>query len=107
RAAGRKGIWSGGMPLLGYDIDSRHKLLINGSEAKQVRAIFRLYAQHGSLRRVLEKLDQRGWQTKRWQTRQGHARGGRPFTKSSLYQLLTNVTYLGKVRYKKEAHAGE
>ena len=33
--------------------------------------------------------------------------GGRPFTKSTLHQLLTNVTYLGKVRYKDEVHDGE
>ena len=40
-------------------------------------------------------------------TRQGRVRGGRPFTKGSLYQLLTNVTYNGQVRYHKEVHAGE
>ena len=40
-------------------------------------------------------------------TRQGHVRGGRPFTKGSLYQLLTNVTYVGRVRYRQEVHPGE
>jgi site-specific DNA recombinase len=44
---------------------------------------------------------------KRWQTRQGRQRGGRPFTKTSLYRLLTNVLYAGKVRYKDEIHDGE
>jgi site-specific DNA recombinase len=34
-------------------------------------------------------------------------RGGRPFTKNSLYQLLTNVTCIGQVRYKNEVHPGE
>jgi site-specific DNA recombinase len=34
-------------------------------------------------------------------------RGGQPFTKSSLYQLLTNVTYTGHVRYHREVHPGE
>jgi hypothetical protein len=29
------------------------------------------------------------------------------FTKNSLYQLLTNVTYSGQVRYKHEVHPGE
>jgi DNA invertase Pin-like site-specific DNA recombinase len=35
------------------------------------------------------------------------APGGRPFTKTSLYRLLTNVSYVGKVRYKDEIHQGE
>jgi site-specific DNA recombinase len=106
-AARRKGIWSGGMPLLGYDVDEHGKLLVNQGEAEQVRAIFRLYLQHGSLRRVLQEIDRHGWRTKCWQTRKGHQRGGRPFTKSTLHQLLTNITNLGKVRHKHEAHLGE
>ena len=34
-------------------------------------------------------------------------RGGKPFTKTSLHKLLTNVTYVGKVRHKTELHDGE
>jgi len=30
-----------------------------------------------------------------------------PFTKATLHKLLTNITYLGKVRYKNEVHDGE
>jgi site-specific DNA recombinase len=29
------------------------------------------------------------------------------FTKNSLYALLTNVTYIGRIKYKDEVHAGE
>src|SRR5262249_1573589 len=47
------------------------------------------------------------WVNKRWQTRQGYERGGRPFDRTSLHRLLTNVAYLGKSRYKNEVHAGE
>ena len=35
-------------------------------------------------------------------TKSGKERGGRHFDKSSLFKLLTNVAYLGKVRYKEE-----
>jgi site-specific DNA recombinase len=56
---------------------------------------------------VVEELARRGWCTKQTATRQGRVRGGRPFTKGSLYQLLTNVTYVGQVRYHKEVHPGE
>ena len=56
---------------------------------------------------VIAELDRRGWANKRWVTRKGVVRGGKPFTKTSLHKLLTNVTYIGKVRYKNELHDGE
>jgi site-specific DNA recombinase len=107
-AARRKGKWSGGMPLLGYDVDPRGgRLLVNDDEAARVRAIFALYLEHEGLVPVVQELNRRGWLTKRWVTRKGAVRGGKPFTKTSLHSLLTNVTYIGKVRHKKELHDGE
>jgi site-specific DNA recombinase len=55
----------------------------------------------------VKELERRGWAGKRWQTRKGGDRGGEPFTRTSLYRLLTNVAYAGKVRYKQEVHDGE
>lgn len=107
-AARRKGKWSGGMPLLGYDVDPRgSKLVINPEEAARVRFMFQEYLRQGSLNAVVDELSRRGWSTKQWTTRKGRLRGGKPFTKGQLYQLLTNVTYLGQIRYKDELHAGE
>jgi site-specific DNA recombinase len=107
-AARRKGKWSGGKPLLGYDVDPRgSRLVINPQEAKQVRAIFALYGTKHGLRPVLQELERRRWLTKQWVTHKGHARGGKPFTKSSLHRLLTNVIYIGRLKYKKEVHKGE
>jgi site-specific DNA recombinase len=107
-AARRKGKWVGGMPLLGYDVDPRDsKLVVNPQEAERVRAIFALYLKYQGLVKLAAELDKRGWQTKRWQTRKGAFRGGLPFTKTNLHHLLTNVVYLGKVRYKQEVHGGE
>ena len=107
-AARRRGKWSGGMPLLGYDVDPHgSKLLVNEHEAIRVRAIFKLYLRHESLIRVIGELHRRGWCNKRWTTRKGHDRGGLPFTKTTLHKLLTNPTYAGKIRYKNELHAGE
>jgi site-specific DNA recombinase len=105
-AARRKGKWVGGMPLLGYNlVDS--KLVVDPDEAEQVRQIFGLYLEHEGLLRVVEELDARGWRTKRWTTGRGTVRGGRAFNKNSLWYLLTNITYVGKVRYKEEIHEGE
>jgi site-specific DNA recombinase len=105
-AARRKGKWSGGMPILGYNV-AETKLVVNAGEAKLVRQIFDLYLEHQSLLAVVRELNARGCRTKRWTTKKGAARGGRPFDKGSLYQLLTNPAYIGKIRYKDEVHAGE
>ena len=106
-ATRRKGKWSGGHPILGYDVDERSKLIVNEAEAERVRAIFALYLKHPGLIPVVQELARRGWGLKRWTTRKGHAVGGKPFTKTSLHHLLTNVAYIGQVRYKQEVHAGE
>ena len=107
-ATRRKGKWAGGHPLLGYDVDPRgYKLVVNEPEAERVRAVFRLYLEHESLLPVVLELERRGWTNKRWQTRKGRERGGKPFDRTTLYRLLTNVAYIGKVRYKNEVHDGE
>ena len=107
-ATRRKGKWAGGHPLLGFDVDPRAlRLVVNEAEAERVRAIFDLYLLHESLLPVVEELERRGWVNKKWVTRKGHARGGRLFTRTSLHRLLSNVAYLGKVRYRDEVHPGE
>ena len=107
-ATRRKGKWSGGLPVLGYDVDPQgYRLVLNEDEAVQVRAIFQLYLQHEAMLPVVQELKRRGWLNKRWTTRAGQERGGQSFTKTSLHRLLTNVLYAGQVRYKDEVHAGE
>jgi site-specific DNA recombinase len=107
-ATRRKGKWAGGMPLLGYDVDpTAKKLEVNPEEAVRVRAIFALFLEQESLQETLDAINQRQWLNKRWLTRKGRERGGRAFSRVRLRQLLGNPVYLGKVRYKKEVHAGE
>jgi site-specific DNA recombinase len=107
-ASRRKGKYLGGAPVLGYDVDPVAKrLLVSADEAERVRAIFTLYLEHQALLPVVQELERRGWVGKRWATRKGPERGGKPFTKTSLHKLLTNVSYIGKVRYRDELHAGE
>lgn len=107
-ATRRKGKWTGGHPILGYDVDPNgYKLRVNDAEAVRVRAIFDLYVQHESLLPVAKELAARNWRNKRWQTRKGHERGGKPFDRTTLHRLLTNPAYIGKVHYKDEVHNGE
>jgi site-specific DNA recombinase len=105
-ATRRKGKWSGGHPVLGYDVVDR-KLVINEAEAACVREIFELYLEHQSLISTIQELNRRGWKTKRWTIKKGGESGGRPFDKGNLHGLLTNVLYIGQVRYKDEVHPGE
>ena len=105
-ATRRKGKWSGGRPLLGYDVVDT-KLVVNEAEVAQVRQIFQLYLAHQALMPVLKELEKRGWRTKQWTTKKETACGGQRFDKARLYGLLTNVAYIGKVRYKTEVHDGE
>jgi site-specific DNA recombinase len=108
RAARRKGKWIGGYPILGYDVAPKGgALLVNPAEAERVREIFRLYLKLGSLIPVLEELENRGLRMKAWTTREGIQRGGSPFTKTTLYKLLTNVAYIGKVKFEGKLFDGE
>ena len=107
-AARRKGKWVGGIPMLGYDVSPQGgSLILNDAEAERVRAIFELYLDRGSLIPVIQELDQRGWTLKEWTTRKGTRAGGARFTKSTLYNLLTNATYIGKVNYHHQLYDGE
>src|ERR1022692_4459256 len=65
-AAQRKGKWIGGHPFLGYDIDPKGgRIVVNPEEAEQVRTLFGLYLELGSLLPVLQEAERRGLLTKR------------------------------------------
>jgi site-specific DNA recombinase len=108
RAARRKGKWIGGNLVLGYDVAPQGgALVINAKESDQVREICQLYLELRALIPVLDEIDQRGWRMKVWTTRDGRSRGGARFTKNTLYSLLTNVVYTGRVRFEGKVLAGE
>lgn len=106
----RRGKWTGGTPVLGYDVDRSGpspKLVINASEAARVRHIFELYLERGSLLPVVEELAKRDWRNKVWTTKSNQPKGGQPFDRGSLHSLLTNPLYVGKIVHKKTLHNGE
>ncbi len=97
RAAKQRGMWCGGRPVLGYDVVGK-KLVVNADEAEQVRATFRLYLEHGTLRGTVEELRRRGWRNKTFTNKKGAAVEGEELTKPRLHALLTNPLYIGQVR---------
>lgn len=107
--ARQKGRWGGGPPILGYDIDALpggNRLVVNPREAKLVREIFDLYLECSSVQKTIRRLDERGVKNKAWTTKKGDAKGGSGFEKSTMFKMLTNVTYIGKVRHKTEVYDG-
>jgi site-specific DNA recombinase len=108
RAARRKGKWIGGMPVLGYDVAAEGgRLVVNESEAEQVREIFDLYIQHRSLTTVVEELGRRGWTTKSYQSQRGQPHGGLPLQEPTVLRLLTNALYVGRVEHDGQFYSGE
>lgn len=107
-AARRRGQWSGGRPILGYDlVPGEQRLTVNPTEAEQVCAIFQMYLDKESILSTAQALNVRGWTTKRWIAANGNVIGGRPFDRPNLHHLLTNVAYIGRVRYRDETHPGQ
>jgi site-specific DNA recombinase len=107
-AARKKGKWTGGYPVLGYDSDpSRSRLVVNEGEAEQVRGIFNLFLQHQSLMATLDEIQRRGWRLKSWTTNQGQRHQGGPFDRPALIRLLRNVLYRGDIGHKGKIYRGE
>jgi site-specific DNA recombinase len=107
-AARRKGKWIGGQPVLGYDIDPKGgRLVVNPEEAEQVKTLYGLYLELGSLLPVLQAAERRGILTKRWTTEDGNVRGGQRISKGTLHYILTNAIYTGMVDHKGKLYPGE
>lgn len=105
-ASKKKGLWMGGPLPLGYKVVER-KLLPVPEEAERVRYIMQCYVESFSAPRLLERLAGEGVRTKIQQRASGPHRGGIPFARGSLFHLLKNPIYRGKIVHKGEVYDGE
>jgi site-specific DNA recombinase len=96
-ATRRKGMFTGGRPVLGFDVHDK-QLVVNRAEADTVRSIFQAYLEHGGLVATVAELERRGITNKSWTSKAGHRIRGATFDKCSMRGLLTNPLYIGKVR---------
>lgn len=94
------------MPPLGYDIEKR-ALIVNQSEAELVRFIFQRFLEMKSVHVLKADLDSKGIKSKLWTTAKGERRGGFPFSRGALYDLLGNATYRGGVEHKGKIFPGQ
>jgi len=104
-AAKRKGMWMGGVPPLGYDVDNR-LLIINEAEATVVRRIFEEMLTIGSPTQIAVNLTADGITTKAWTTQEGQTRNGTRIDKKYLHKLLRNRIYLGELSHKGNWYPG-
>jgi site-specific DNA recombinase len=107
-AARKKGKWTGGHILLGYDLDpAAGKLVVNPEEAERIREMFRLYLEGTPVTEIVQRFDKRGWRNKQWTTRDHKLYGGSALRRCHIYKLLGNVLYTGNVRVGDELFPGE
>ena len=101
RASKAKGLWMGGAPRLGYDLINK-KLVVNPTEAEQVRHLFEKYLELQSVNDLTEYAKQNGIFGKRWVTAKRQIRGGNPIAKMSMHRILRDKIYIGQIENKKE-----
>ncbi|MEO0872243.1 MAG: recombinase family protein, partial [Pseudomonadota bacterium] len=105
-ASKKKGLWMGGPVPLGYEVVDR-KLIPVPEEAERVRTIMRRYIASRSANELIAELEAEGIRTKVQQRTSGPHRGGIPFRRGSLFHLLKNPIYRGKIVHKGTAYDGE
>jgi site-specific DNA recombinase len=105
-ASKKKGMWMGGVAPLGYDVKDR-QLIVNPREAKVVLEIFTQYLSLGSVAALKQYLDHKTLRTKLRTSANGHAFGGKPYSRGGLYKLLNNEVYTGRIAHRGESYRGE
>jgi site-specific DNA recombinase len=105
-ASKRKGLWVGGTLPLGYQMKDG-KITVVEDEAERVRQIYRRYLELGGVNALVRDLRERNIRTKSRLLTTGATRGGILFGRGSLFYLLRNHFYIGKVKYKDEILPGE
>jgi DNA invertase Pin-like site-specific DNA recombinase len=95
-ASKAKGMWMGGPLPLGYDVRDR-LLIINDTEAALVRRIFDDFVSMGSATLMAKAYAAEGLVSK----------GGKTFSKQTLYKMLHNRMYLGEIVHKGQSFPGQ
>ena len=105
-ASKKKGLWMGGPVPIGYQVIER-KLVPVAEEAERVRTIMRRYLEVRNVPALIEILRAEGVVTKVQSRTSGPHRGGIPFARGSLFHLLKNPVYRGKIVHKGKVYDGE
>lgn len=102
----QKGMWMGGVPPLGYDVQDR-KLLINPAEAETVRKCFQVYLESTGLIETVLELNRQNLATKSFISRKGRVQQSKPWVAKELHRVISNPVYRGLIRHKGHEYPGE
>ena len=100
RASKAKGLWMGGNPPLGYDIKDK-KLVVNETEAQQVKQLFEKYLELQSVKRLVQYAEAQGIYSKKWISKKGNQKGGNKISLMGMHRLLRDMIYIGQIAHKK------
>ena len=105
-ASKKKGLWMGGVVPYGYKAENR-KLLVEESEAQDVRQIFELYTKLKSIPALIRELEERNIKSRIRKRATGTEFGGILFTTGPLSHMLGNRVYLGEINHRDQSYPGE
>lgn len=105
-ASKRKGMWMGGGVPHGYRVHER-KLLIEPTEAEDVRYIFNRYLELRSVLKLADDLAAKGMRTRERTLSSGRTVGNVTFGRGPLAIILKNPVYIGKTKHKGVLYDGE
>ena len=105
-ASKKKGMWMGGLPPLGYDVQDR-KLVVNEKEARTVTHIFERYLELQSVRALQAELAAAGIRSKQRTLKDGTSYGAQKLSRGALYLMLQNRLYRGDITHKGNAYPGK
>jgi site-specific DNA recombinase len=105
-ASKKKGLWMGGVVPHGYRVEDR-KLMIEPSEAADIRLIFDLYCQLKSIPAIVRELERQGIRSRVRKRSSGEEVGGITFMAGPLSHILGNRVYLGEINHKDKSYPGE
>lgn len=96
-----RGLWNGGH-VLGYLSDPKEpgRLLVDPDWAPIIQEqFFNAFEKLGSSTEVLKRLNELNLKTPVRESRAGKLRGGQPFTKQKVVDILRNPIYIGRVHW--------
>jgi site-specific DNA recombinase len=104
-ASKKKGMWMGGNPPLGYEVQDR-KLIINLEHAAITEKIFDRYLTLGCVAKLKRYLDANGIKSPQRISGRGNPLGGNYYSRGALYNILSNPIYIGKIKHKDNIYDG-
>ncbi len=92
-----RGLRNGGRILYGFDRNDKDlaRLMINESEAREIREVFRVYLEEGTCGKATDRLNQKGLLRKTKSYKDDSIVKAEPWTRSAVHYVLRNPAYAG------------